>query len=889
MSAPLLHLAACTVDLAQRSVRTEEGSVRLTAREAELLAYLVARPGETVPREELLVEVWGYAPHVASRAVDATAARLRAKIERDRDEPDHLLTVHGVGYCFVPSQGARAATNVSERSVRLIGRGAVLADLRTRVHDPTLLTLVGPPGAGKTTLARALAAAVLGDAAAPDDVWFCDCSRATAVDGIVAAAAEALNMGPMATVQGAVDQIGHALSGRGPCLVVFDNVEQVIEAASTTFSAWMRAAPQSRLVVTSREPLHLATEQVYRLPPLDLESARELFVARARDGDHPLSAQDVPVVDEIVERLDRLPLAIELAVSRLGILSPAELLTRLDHRLDLLRSPRRDYEQRQSTLRAALDWSWDLLPLDERRAWVQCGVFRGTFDLAAAEAVLTPPGPSVVDRLQSLHDKSLLRVQTSRPRRYRMLESIAAYGADRRTEHADAWAEAQRGHARWFARRAEAAQPGALTSELEDLLAAARWALAEGEVALAAATVLGADEVLEGRGPRSVAEDLAEATLAQDPAPMVAATLHGTVAGAMQTSGRLAASKGRYARGLAIVGDGDDAVRGRLLTGMGQVCQQLGEVEDASRCLTEAVACTTGRAQGWAHARLGVLQMRLGDIAASRASHERALAAASEAEDAALEAFTLTNLVAVALRRGALDEGVSLGQRAMTVAHAAQDLRMQAIAAGNLGALHATAARHEQAAACYDEALGLHRAAGNQPGAASVLANLGDLALARGDHDAAEAHLNEARRMARSAGARRQDGLAALNLGLVAQQRGRLADAIQLLGEAAATFDDIGVKRLAAIATSHRGEARAGEGDTDAAIADLEGAIAALDAVGDALQAALSRCRLATVLIATDRPERARALADRAARAVAELDDPSGVLKARLQAIEAEL
>jgi hypothetical protein len=212
----------------------------------------------------------------------------------------------------------------------------------------------------------------------------------------------------------AAAQLAEAIAGRGRCLIVLDNFEQVAMHAAATVGRWLDGAPEAAFMVTSRERLNVAGETVQPVEPLPLNGpAIDLFVVRAqarRPGFVPDDAQRA-VVAEITSLLDGLPLAIELAAARIGVLSPAQLLLRLRDRFALLAG--RGGTGRQATLRAAIDWSWQLLSAWEQAAFEQCSVFEGGFTLAAAEAVIDlvpwPDAPPVVDTMQALLDKSLLR------------------------------------------------------------------------------------------------------------------------------------------------------------------------------------------------------------------------------------------------------------------------------------------------------------------------------------------------------------------------------------------------------------------------------------------------------------------------------------------------
>ncbi|HSW09006.1 AAA family ATPase, partial [Aquabacterium sp.] len=282
-----------------------------------------------------------------------------------------------------------------------IGRQSALQELAQRFEGGArLVSLLGTGGTGKTRLAQRYGWTWLGDY--PGGVWFCDLSPASTLDGIVHAVAQGLEL-PLGQVD-PVQQIGQAIHGRGACLVVLDNFEQVARHAEATLGQWLDRAPEARFLVTSREVLGIVGEEAMSLPPLPPEDSVTLFLRRAvaaSQGFKP-GPEDSEAIGPLVALLDGLPLAIELCAARVRVMPPRQLLQRMGDRFKLLAggSGRRD---RQATLRNTLDWSWDLLRQPERAALAQLSVFEGGFTIASAEAVVDlsafDEAPWVVDVL----------------------------------------------------------------------------------------------------------------------------------------------------------------------------------------------------------------------------------------------------------------------------------------------------------------------------------------------------------------------------------------------------------------------------------------------------------------------------------------------------------
>jgi predicted ATPase/class 3 adenylate cyclase len=331
-------------------------------------------------------------------------------------------------------------TNLPVPATPFLGRGAEVAEIaalvtRDEVH---LVTLTGPGGTGKTRLA--LQAAAESAEAYPDGVWWV---------ALAALRDPALVLDTAATALGAQgDLVEHI--GDKRLLLLLDNFEHLTDAAAS-LAPVLAACPNLTLLVTSREPLHLASEHEVAVEPLSRGDAVELFLTRALAVRRDVGANGE--VARICERLDDLPLAIELAAARVKILSPQAILERLEQRLPLLAGGSRDVPERQRTLRATIEWSHELLAPDEQALFARLAVFRGGWTLEAAEAV----ADADLDTLQSLVDKSLVRVRPESGR-FWMLETIREFAVERLAASADA-DEVRERHAEMFAALAEEGGP----------------------------------------------------------------------------------------------------------------------------------------------------------------------------------------------------------------------------------------------------------------------------------------------------------------------------------------------------------------------------------------------------------------------------------------------
>ena len=410
----------------------------------------------------------------------------------------------------VPTAASPApAGNLRARLTRFVGRDDELRQLREAVRSSRIVTLTGPGGAGKTRLAVE-AAAILGDEH-PDGAWLVELAGVTGPDGVAPAAAAVLGAGA-AVLPGAqpaasaTDLIARHLAGRS-LLVVLDNCEHLIGAAAALADTLAGAVPGLRLITTSREPLGIPGEVLVPVGRLAPSAAVELFVDRARSV-RPGFLPDGPasdIIEDICRRLDDLPLAVELAAARLRTLPLATLAERLDDRFRLLSHGARTALPRQQTLRAVVDWSYDLLFEDERRLFSRLAAFTGGCELTAAEAICADdqvPADEILDVLSRLVDKSLVVVPGDEGEaRFSQLQTLWQYARNRLTESGEADAMRAR-HGAYYRQLAEQAHQGLrgpagpmwrdrLITESANLRAALDWYIAAGDADAALSLVSG--------------------------------------------------------------------------------------------------------------------------------------------------------------------------------------------------------------------------------------------------------------------------------------------------------------------------------------------------------------------------------------------------------------
>lgn len=312
----------------------------------------------------------------------------------------------------------------------LVGRDGEVAAAARMLEGTSMLTLTGVGGVGKTRLALAVAD---GRRTAGDRVGWVDLSSVTSDDDVVAAVFAALQV-PMAARADHLEGLVRLL-GAHPALLVLDNCEHVLEGVASLVDQATRSGPALTVLATSREPLGLDGEQIYRVPSLDQDAGTALFLARARVS---VSATLRARAGDIVRRLDGIPLAIELAAARTAHLAVDDLAARLDERFWLLTGSRRSVA-RHRTLRATMDWSYDLLSAPEQAALRATSVFVGGFDVEALAGILEIDERDALDRLAALVDASLIEVERgTSPSRYRLLETVRLYAEERLVEAGEA-------------------------------------------------------------------------------------------------------------------------------------------------------------------------------------------------------------------------------------------------------------------------------------------------------------------------------------------------------------------------------------------------------------------------------------------------------------------
>jgi predicted ATPase/class 3 adenylate cyclase len=662
---------------------------------------------------------------------------------KDLADPErlHELEIEGLPSRFPPPRTIEARpSNLPAELTSFIGRDAEMAEVERLLERSRLVTLTGAGGSGKTRLAIRVAWRLLGSFA--DGVCFVDLSNVEDPAVVASSLAKALGV-PEAGGRPILDVVKDHLRDR-EVLIVVDNFEQVLEA-TPVIEELLAAAPRTKVIVTSRIVLSARGEQEFLVPTLappdpewlpDLATLRaldavRLFADRARAvvPDFQVNEGNARAVAAITARLDGLPLAIELAATRVKVLSPQQVVDRLADRFALLSSPSRTLPERQRTLRAAIAWSYELLDEPERRFFARLSIFSGGWTLSSADAVCDPAeiGLDALDGLSSLVDKSLVRrTEEHGEIRFSMLETIREFGQQQLDRWADLSGMLER-HGRHYLDLAMEAEPHLVAEDQVEWLdrcdvehgnirEALRWAIEAGHV-----------------------------ERAQDAA--------GALWRFWQQRGHISEGARWLGEILALPsGQGATAARAKALIGAGGIAWWQRDRESAGRFYSEALAVERqlGDPGRIAEALYNLAFVVAGDdIGDAARLLDESLELFREVGDERGTAQTLTMLVIRDARAGrwdrvatSLEEVVGIWRRVGDHLHLAFDLVWLGFAYGRLG-------RAEEARSAALESLRLFHAGDNATGIGIAFSNLAFLATWEGRHEdairlaAASARLKE--------------------------------------------------------------------------------------------------------------------------------------------------
>jgi len=656
--------------------------------------------------------------------------------------------------------------NLPIQLTSFVGREREIASVKHHLAADRLVTLTGAGGAGKTRLALQVAAELL--ESYQDGVWLVQLE--SLADPALVPQTVASAVGVREEHRPLVETVADFLHPKSLLLVV-DNCEHLLVACAQLAETFLRRCPQLRVLATSQEPLGVAGEATYRVPSLSMPDAKQapdpesltqyeavrLFAERAAlsKRDFALTGGNALAVAQLVRRLDGIPLAIELAAARLKALSVEQIVARLDDRFRLLTAGTRTAVARHQTLKATMDWSYELLSEAERAMLRRVSVFAGGWTLEAAETVCSGEGiepREVLDLLALLVDKSMVLVyeEDHGGPRYRLLETVRQYGRERLVESGEDEAVGRR-HRDWYLRSAEEAEPGLqepqqeiwldrLEAEHDNLRAALEWCRTREDNPEYGLRLAGALwKFWEVRGYWSEGRAWLEGTLARSGELMNSQRVKG-----LNGAAYLAFFQGDYERAAALGEEslalsrklGDKRGTASCLNILGLEACRLERYDRAAALGEESLALSREVGDRWgvadAHAVMGLVARGQGDYTRAAALLEESLAQARQLGDKWRVAIVLNNLGLVAREQGDYDRAKTLLEETLAQFRLLGDKWGIAFSQSNLGIVAWNQGDHERAELLFRESLLLRRALGDKRGITTSLVGLAAVAAARG-------------------------------------------------------------------------------------------------------------------------------------------------------------
>ncbi len=702
------------------------------------------------------------------------------------------------------------SNNLPVQLTNFVGREQDVATVKSLLQENRLVTMAGAGGMGKTRLALEVAGELIEEY--PNGVWLVE--LAPLADPALVPAQIAQEVGvreePGRTI---LDSLTDHLRPR-KLVFVLDNCEHLIAAAADVVQHLLRTCPEIRILATSQGPLAVEGERLWRIKPLPVPQANtkfsveslvefgsvKLFLDRALQANlnFKLDSDNAAAIADICRRLDGVPLAIALAAARVRSLSPSQIDERMGERFRLLTTGAATGPTRHQTLRAAVEWSYDLLSEPERLMFRRLSVFAGGFSLEAAEEV--PAGEDlddfeVLELLSELVDKSLVTADPMESRvRYRMLESLRQFGGEKLSESGEE-GDVRHRHVNWFLNFAERAEPELQSSD----------------------QLIWLDRLQEEHD--NFRQSLDWSIAGHDPEQGL--KLAGLLRRFWEWRGFFSEGRQWLDQALSASPQAPPAIRAKALQGAGALARLQGDLAPASSLLEESLALMRqiDDRKGVAHSLwdLANLAQIQGEHAEAQTLYEESLSIRRELNDKRGIAAVLNGLGNIAYAQADFNKARSLLEESLAINRELGDQQGAAIALQNLGNSAYFRGEYREALSLYEDGIAIQRELGNMKGIADMLNNLGGMGIAQGDYRKARSHLEESLSLRRQLGDKPGVSKSLFNLGELASSQGDYEIAEQMHEESLSLRKQLGDRTGIAGSFNALGSIAARRGDYEKA------------------------------------------------------------------------
>ena len=758
------------------------------------------------------------------REKDISFRDLGERRLKDVIEPIRLYQVlsKGLREEFPPLKTLDARpNNLPIQLTSFIGREKEIKDVKDNLKQNRLLTLTGTGGAGKSRLALQTAADVIDEY--ENGVWFAELAAVSDPEFLTAAINNSLGIKEEPKKTPEETLVDHLKDKE--ILIILDNCEHLINACADLTERLLSSCPKLKIIATSREALNCSGEQIFKIPALthpdpnsgdtpeqltQYESVR-LFIERALSVNPKfrVTNENAPALAGVCSRLDGIPLAIELAAARTKILSVEKIHERLDDRFSLLTGGKRTALPRQQTLRALIDWSYDLLAEEERILWSRLSVFSGGCTLEAAEEICSDESierHEILDLLSQLTEKSVIIYDESKER-YRMLESIKQYGIEKLPNKDEIFLR----HLNFFLEISQKAEPnmrtknakiwlGIIEADHNNFLSAIDWSANNNNSEKGGHVAVGLGEFWGTAGHYSTGIRLIENIL--------------------KTSGNL-----------------DKSVKSKLLALIGSLKMDQGDYEQAKKYTEESLDIRKEVGDNYGIVvsvnNLGCISFHQGDYDRAKKYFGESLAINKEIGDKKVIAASMANLGNISYYQGDYEQAKEYYKDCLAISKEIGDKKLISISFNSLGSISYVLGDSEQAKEYYEESLSIRKEFGDRKGMADSINNLGYIANYQGDYEQARKYFNESMDISKEIGNKTGIATSMDNMGNTSYTLGDYEQAEKYYKECLSIYESIGDRKGMADSMNNLGGVIYAQGDNEQAKTYFEESLAIKKEFGD--------------------------------------------------------